>query len=81
MIDQEASYKIFIVSGEKVDATKPFLAIEVIDELLGLHDAGSDCGCSPRQTGDSSVDMRSCCNLKVPAFQVTSTKEVPKIGV
>ena len=81
VIDQEASNKIVIVSREEVDATKPFLATEVINELLALHNAGSDRRCSSRQTWDSPIDMRRRCNVKVPAFQVAGTEEFPDVGV
>ena len=81
MVDQKASNEVVVISRKEIDATEPFLPTEVIDELLVLHNAGSDCACSSAQTGDSSVDVRCRCNLKVPTFQVTSSKEVPKIGI
>lgn len=81
VIDQEASNEIVIVGREEADAAKPFLATEVINELLALHDAGSDCRCSSRQTWDSPIDMRRCCNVKVPALQVAGTQKLPDVGV
>ena len=81
MVDQEASNEVVIISRKEIDATEPFLPTEVIDELLILHNAGSDCGCSSAQTGNSSVDVRCRCNVEVPTFQVASSKEVPEIGI
>ena len=81
MVDQEASNEIVIIGREEVDATQPFLSTKVIDELLVLRDAGSDCRRSSGQTGDSSVDVRCCRNVEVPAFQVARTKKIPEIGV
>ena len=81
MVDQEASNEIVIISREEINATEPFLTIEVVNELLALHNGGTDRGCSSGQTGDSSVDVRCCCNFEVPSFQVAGTKEIPNIGV
>ena len=81
MVDQEASNKVVIISRKEIDTTEPFLPIEVVDELLVLHNARLDCACPSAQTRDSSVDVRCRCNVEVPTFQVASSKEVPKIGI
>lgn len=57
MIDQEAGDEVVVIRGKQVDAAKPLLAIEVIDELLILDDASAYSGSTTGQAGDTSVDM------------------------
>ena len=73
MIDQEASDEVVVIGREQVDAAKPLLAVKVIDELLTLDDARTDCGSTTGQAGDTSVYVRGCCDIKVPAFEVAGT--------
>lgn len=73
MIDQEAGDKIVVVGRKQADTTKPLFAIEIVDEFLVLDDARTNCGSTTGQAGDTSVDVRGCCDVKVPAFEVAST--------
>ena len=81
MVHHVPSDEVVIISGDQVDATQPFFANKFIDERLALDNAGPDGTCSPRQAGDTSVDVRGCCDFEVPAFQISGTEEVPEVRV